>query len=341
MNDKTREIIETVRKSINKQYKDNVLFLGLDDMERTSIDVIPTGSLGLDTAMGVGGWPKGRIVEIYGEESSGKSTLVLTAIAQCQKMGGIAALIDTEHSMEWGYAEALGVNTNDLMISQPDYGEQALDVADTLLKTSAVDLIALDSVAGLVPKAELEGDMGKAHVGLQARLMGQAMRKMAGVAHDVNTLLMFTNQTRFKVGITYGSPITTPGGQALKFYASVRVQVARIGMDKENGSGSVKVKVVKNKVAVPFKEAEFDLIWGKGIDSTGEIIDLAEKHGLVNLKGPWYIYKDYKIQGKDRFREMLLNNPQELGELTENTCKAISSMMIPTVQKAQESNEAE
>ncbi|MFM7273558.1 MAG: recombinase RecA, partial [Gammaproteobacteria bacterium] len=271
------------------------------------------GSLGLDIALGIGGLPKGRVVEIYGPESSGKTTLTLSVIAECQKMGGTAAFIDAEHALDPGYAEKLGVNVEDLIVSQPDTGEQALEVVDMLVRSAAVDVIVVDSVAALTPRAEIEGEMGDAHVGLQARLMSQALRKITGNINRSNTLVIFINQIRMKIGVMFGSPETTTGGNALKFYCSVRLDIRRIGAVKEGDEvvgSETRVKVVKNKVAPPFRETEFDILYGKGINRMGEIVDIGSKLGLVDKSGAWYSYKGDRIgQGKANVCRYLLENP--------------------------------
>lgn len=283
------------------------------------MDVIHTGSISLDIALGVGGLPKGRIIEIYGPESSGKTTLTLQAIANCQKDGGICAFIDAEHALDINYAQILGVNIPDLLISQPDTGEQALEIVDQLVNSGAVDLIVVDSVAALTPKAEIEGDMGDSHVGLQARLMSQALRKLTGNVKKTNTTIIFINQIRMKIGVMFGSPETTTGGNALKFYASVRLDIRRIGTVKKGDEAignETKVKVVKNKVAPPFKEAEFEILFGQGISKEGEIIDLAVKHNIIEKSGAWYSYNGSKLgQGKDNTREFLKQNLELLSEI--------------------------
>ncbi len=283
------------------------------------IPSISTGSLGLDLALGIGGLPRGRIVEIYGPESSGKTTLALQVVAEAQKNGGSCAYIDAEHALDPSYAGKLGVNINDLLISQPDTGEQALEIADTLVRSGALDVLVVDSVAALVPKAELEGDMGDSHVGLQARLMSQALRKLtASVAHS-NTLMIFINQIRMKIGVMFGSPETTTGGNALKFYASVRIDIRRIGSikDKDDVIGNqTKVKIVKNKVAPPFKTVEFDIMYGEGISKTGELIDLGLKIGLIEKSGAWFSYKGEKLgQGRENIRQLLKENTKLAAEI--------------------------
>lgn len=291
------------------------------------VAVIPTGSLGLDIGLGIGGYPRGRIVEIYGPESSGKTTLTLHAIANVQKQGGVAAFIDAEHALDIGYARKLGVKTEELLISQPDYGEQALEIADMLVRSGAVDLVVVDSVAALVPKAEIEGDMGDSHVGLQARLMSQALRKLTGSVSRSNCMIFFTNQIRMKIGVMFGSPETTTGGNALKFYASVRLDVRRIGAIKEASpsiagkevaviGNRTRVKVVKNKMAAPFREVEFDILYGQGISRSGEILDMASDLGFVQKSGAWYAFDGERIgQGRDNARTYMEQHPAIMTKL--------------------------
>ena len=298
---------------IEKQFgKGSIMRLGVGEVVE-AIEVVSTGSLGLDIALGVGGLPRGRVVEIYGPESSGKTTLTLQVIAQMQKMGGTCAFIDAEHALDTGYAQKLGVNLQELLISQPDTGEQALEIVDALVRSGSVDLVVIDSVAALTPKAELEGEMGDSLPGLQARLMSQALRKLTGTVKKTNTMVVFINQIRMKIGVMFGNPETTTGGNALKFYSSVRLDIRRTGSIKrgEEVIGSeTKVKVVKNKVAPPFKVAEFDILYGEGISREGEIIDLGVEAKIVDKSGAWYAYKGEKIgQGKDNAREFLRENP--------------------------------
>jgi recombination protein RecA len=291
----------------------------LGDSPREKIPSISTGSLGLDVALGIGGLPRGRIVEIYGPESSGKTTLTLQVIAEAQKAGGTCAFIDAEHALDPEYAENLGVKIDDLLVSQPDTGEQALEVCDMIVRSGAVDVVVIDSVAALTPKAEIEGDMGDHHVGLQARLMSQALRKMAGNIKNSNTLVIFINQIRMKIGVMFGSPETTTGGNALKFYASVRLDIRRIGSIKEGDEivgNDTRVKVIKNKVAPPFKQAEFQILYGKGIYRLGEVIDLGVQIGLVDKAGAWYSYKGERIgQGKKNSSDYLRDNPHLAEEI--------------------------
>jgi len=298
---------------IEKQFgKGSVMRMGDNEAAR-DIEAISTGSLGLDVALGIGGLPKGRVVEIYGPESSGKTTLTLQVIAECQKKGGTAAFIDAEHALDPSYAEKLGVNVDDLLVSQPDTGEQALEIADMLVRSSAVDVVVVDSVAALTPKAEIEGDMGDSHMGLHARLMSQALRKLTANIKRSNTLVIFINQIRMKIGVMFGNPETTTGGNALKFYASVRLDIRRIGAIKkadEVVGSETRVKVVKNKVAPPFKQAEFDILYNEGISREGEIIDMGVKMDIVEKAGAWYSYNGDRIgQGKDNVRNFLKENP--------------------------------
>lgn len=297
---------------IERQFgKGSIMRLGDEDIYK-DIDVVPTGSLNLDLALGVGGLPRGRVVEIYGPESSGKTTLTLQAIAEAQKLGGTAAFIDAEHALDPQYAKRLGVNTDDLLVSQPDTGDQALEILDMLVRSGAVDLVVVDSVAALTPKAEIEGDMGDHHVGLHARLMSQALRKLTANIKRSNTLVIFINQIRMKIGVMFGNPETTTGGNALKFYSSVRMDIRRIGAIKKGDEvvgNQTRVKVVKNKVAPPFKQCEFDILYNEGISHEGELIDLGVKHGLVEKSGAWYSYDGERIgQGRDNVRAWLKEN---------------------------------
>jgi recombination protein RecA len=299
---------------IEKQFgKGSIMKMG-DGSVIDDIQVVSTGSLGLDIALGVGGLPRGRVVEIYGPESSGKTTMTLSVIAEMQKLGGTAAFIDAEHALDPIYAQKLGVNVGDLLISQPDTGEQALEIADMLVRSGAVDIVVVDSVAALTPKAEIEGEMGDSHMGLQARLMSQALRKLTANIKRTNTLVIFINQIRMKIGVMFGSPETTTGGNALKFYASVRLDIRRIGSIKRGDEvvgSETRVKVVKNKVAPPFKEALFDILYGEGVSREGEIIELGVNHKIVDKSGAWYSYQGEKIgQGKDNSREYLREHPE-------------------------------
>ncbi len=319
MKDSDREkALEAALAQIDRAFgKGSAMKLG--SREAINIEAISTGSLGLDIALGIGGLPKGRVIEIYGPESSGKTTLTLHVIAEAQKMGGTAAFIDAEHALDPGYAKKLGVDIDNLIVSQPDTGEQALEIADTLVRSNAVDILVIDSVAALVPRAEIEGEMGDTHVGLQARLMSQALRKITGSISRSNCMVIFINQIRMKIGVMYGSPETTTGGNALKFYASVRLDIRRIGQvkDREDIVGNAtRVKVVKNKVAPPFKQVEFDIMYGEGISKTGELLDLGVKAGLVEKSGSWFSYDSVRIgQGRENSKTFLLDNPEMAAKL--------------------------
>lgn len=311
--------------TIEKQFgKGSIMKLG--EAHRVQVETVPTGSLSLDIALG-GGIPKGRIIEIYGPESSGKTTLTLHAIAEIQKQGGSAAFIDAEHALDPAYAKRLGVDTDNLLISQPDNGEQALEIAETLVRSSAVDLIVVDSVAALVPRAEIEGDMGDSHMGLQARLMSQALRKLTGVINRSNTTVIFINQIRMKIGVMFGNPETTTGGNALKFYASVRMDIRRISQIKQGEDvigNRARVKVVKNKIAPPFRQAEFDIMYNKGISKSGDIVDLGVAHNIVEKSGAWFAYKDNKIgQGREAAKAYLEENPSVMEEIAKKTREAV------------------
>ncbi|AJC85663.1 recombinase RecA [Campylobacter sp. RM16704] len=321
MDDNKRKSLDAALKSLDKTFgKGTILRLG--DKEVEKIDSIPTGSVGLDLALGIGGVPKGRIIEIYGPESSGKTTLTLHIIAECQKKGGVCAFIDAEHALDVKYAKNLGVDTENLYISQPDFGEQALEIVETIARSGAIDLIVVDSVAALTPKAEIEGDMGDQHVGLQARLMSQALRKLTGIIHKMNTTVVFINQIRMKIGMMgYGTPETTTGGNALKFYASVRLDVRKTATLKQNDEpigNRVKVKVAKNKVAPPFKQAEFDVMFGEGISREGELIDYGVKLDIIDKSGAWFSYKASKLgQGRENAKAFLKENPAIADEITQ------------------------
>ncbi len=311
--------LKSVISNIEKSYgKGSIMMLGKKDID-TNIDVYSTGSLGLDIALGIGGLPKGRVIEVYGPESSGKTTLTLHIIAEAQKVGGTCAFIDAEHALDPGYAKKLGVNIDELLISQPDTGEQALEISDTLVKSEGIDLLVIDSVAALVPRAELEGEMGDSLPGLQARLMSQALRKLTSSISKTNTMVVFINQLRMKIGVMFGSPEVTTGGNALKFYSSVRLDIRRIGAikDKDNIIGNqTRVKVVKNKMAPPFKMVEFDIMYGEGISKIGEIIDLGVQADIIDKSGAWYSYKDEKIgQGRENTKQFLKDNPELLNEI--------------------------
>ncbi len=325
MDDNKNKALIAALAQIERQFgKGSVMRMGDGNVGR-DIEAISTGSLGLDIALGIGGLPKGRVVEIYGPESSGKTTLTLQVIAECQKNGGTAAFIDAEHALDPGYAEKLGVKVDELLISQPDTGEQALEITDMLVRSAAVDVVVIDSVAALTPKAEIEGEMGDTHVGLQARLMSQALRKLTANIKRSNTLVIFINQIRMKIGVMFGSPETTTGGNALKFYASVRLDIRRIGAIKkgeETMGSETRVKVVKNKVAPPFRTAEFDILYNEGISRESEIINLATQLGLIEKSGAWYSYKQEKIgQGKENVRMYLKENTQ-LAALLEQQIRA-------------------
>ena len=318
MADTKKQSLDTALKQIESQFgKGTIMKLGT--RETVEVPSIRTGSFGLDKALGIGGLPKGRVVEIYGPESSGKTTLTLQIIAECQKAGGSAAFIDAEHALDPEYAKALGVDIDELLLSQPDTGEQALEVTDMLVKSGSLDVIVVDSVAALVPRAELEGDMGDSHVGLQARLMSQALRKITGSIQKSNTLVIFINQIRMKIGVMFGSPETTTGGNALKFYSSVRLDIRRIGAIKDGDEvvgNETRVKVVKNKMAPPFKVVEFQILYGKGINKNAEIIEFAVKKGIIEKAGAWYSYKGDKIgQGIAKTSEFLKENPKVLEEI--------------------------
>ena len=311
--------LESALQQIEKQYgKGSVMKLG-DTGVNMNVEVVPSGSLSLDAALGLGGFPKGRIVEIYGPESSGKTTVALHAVAEVQKRGGIAGFIDAEHALDPVYAANIGVDINNLYISQPDNGEQALEITETMVRSGAVDIVIVDSVAALVPKAEIEGDMGDSHVGLQARLMSQALRKLTAVISKSNCIVIFINQLREKVGVMFGNPETTTGGRALKFYASVRLDVRRIEALKAGGEvvgNRTRVKVVKNKVAPPFREAEFDIMFGQGISKEGDILDLAVEENIIQKSGAWFAYNDEKIgQGRENAKQFLKEHPEVLDEV--------------------------
>ena len=319
MDDNKRKALSAALGQIEKQFgKGAVMRMG-DVSAVRDIEVISTGSLGLDIALGIGGLPRGRVIEIYGPESSGKTTLTLQVIAEAQKLGGTAAFVDAEHALDPGYAEKLGVDVDELLVSQPDTGEQALEITDMLVRSASIDVVVVDSVAALTPKAEIEGDMGDSHMGLQARLMSQALRKLTGNIQRSNTMVIFINQIRMKIGVMFGNPETTTGGNALKFYSSVRMDIRRIGAIKKGDEitgNETRVKVVKNKMAPPFKKAEFQILYGEGISREAELIDLGVQHGFVEKSGAWYSYGEDRIgQGKDNVREFLKANPDIAAEI--------------------------
>ncbi len=344
MDENKKKALGAALSQIERQFgKGSVMRLGDSSIER-DIDVVSTGSLALDVALGIGGLPRGRIVEIYGPESSGKTTLTLQVIAACQRQGGTAAFIDAEHALDPAYAKRLGVNVDELLISQPDTGEQALEIADMLVRSSAVEVVIVDSVAALTPKAEIEGEMGDSHMGLQARLMSQALRKLTANIKRSNTLVIFINQIRMKIGVMFGNPETTTGGNALKFYASVRLDIRRVGNIK-NGDEVVgsetRVKVVKNKVAPPFRQAEFDILYNEGISREGEIIELGVLHNLVDKAGAWFSYKNQRIgQGKDNARTFLKEHP-EMAQEIEGLIRAKLLKPIAKTKTSQEETETE
>ncbi len=324
-NEEKLKALDAALAQIEKQYgKGSVMKLG-DKSANMNIEVVPTGSLSLDIALGLGGMPRGRIVEIYGPESSGKTTVALHVVAEIQKMGGIAGFIDAEHALDPVYAKNIGVDIDNLYISQPDNGEQALEITETMVRSGAVDVIIVDSVAALVPKAEIDGEMGDSHVGLHARLMSQALRKLTGIISKSNCVVIFINQLREKVGVMFGNPETTTGGRALKFYSSVRMDVRRIESLKMNGEvigNRTRIKVVKNKIAPPFREAEFDIMFGQGISKEGDILDIAANEGIVQKTGAWFAYNENKIgQGRENAKAFLKNNPEVLAEI-ENKVRA-------------------
>ena len=343
MNEDRKRALEAALGQIDKQFgKGSVMRLG-DNEASKYFESISTGSIGLDVALGIGGLPKGRVVEIYGPESSGKTTLTLQVIAEAQKAGGTAAFVDAEHALDPKYAEKLGVDDDELLVSQPDTGEQALEITDMLVRSSAVDIIVVDSVAALTPKAEIEGDMGDSHMGLQARLMSQALRKLTGNIKRSNTMVIFINQIRMKIGVMFGSPETTTGGNALKFYSSVRLDIRRIGALKDRDEivgNSTRVKVVKNKVAPPFKQVEFDIMYGEGISKTGEIIDLGVKEGIIEKSGAWFSYGDERIgQGRENAKMYLKENENICNEIEEKIRRSYSINDDEIVEEVQDQAE--
>ena len=342
MDEKKKKALDAALAQIEKQYGKGSVMRMDDSSVVEGIQSVSTGSLGLDIALGIGGLPRGRVVEIYGPESSGKTSLTLSVIAQMQKIGGTAAFIDAEHALDTQYAAKLGVNIGDLLVSQPDTGEQALEITDMLVRSGSVDMIVIDSVAALTPRAEIEGDMGDSHMGLQARLMSQALRKLTSQIQRTNTLVIFINQLRMKIGVMFGNPETTTGGNALKFYASVRLDIRRIGAIKKGDEivgAETRVKVVKNKVAPPFKKAEFDVLYGEGISLEGEIIDEGVNLDLIEKSGSWYSYKSEKIgQGKDKVREYLKDNP-DISKEIEDLIRSQSNLSMANKEIEQNENE--
>lgn len=331
-NDKNRALDLAVS-SIEKQFgKGSIMCLGENDQLSGKVETISSGSIGIDLALGVGGYPRGRVVEVFGPEASGKTTLTLHAIAEAQKMGGTAAFIDAEHALDLGYARRVGVKTDELLISQPDCGEQGLEIADILVRSGAVDLIVIDSVAALTPRAELEGDMGDQHVGLHARLMSQALRKLSGNIARNSTLVFFINQIRIKIGVMFGNPETTTGGNALKFYSSVRIEIRRISAIKQGDKvigNRTRVKVVKNKMAPPFRQIEFDVIYGEGISRMGDLVDLGVEAGIVGKSGAWFSYGDERIgQGRENAKTFLKENP-EIAAQIERSIREINGLLQP------------
>ncbi|MCL7744665.1 recombinase RecA [Guyparkeria hydrothermalis] len=339
MDENRKKALSAALSQIERQFGKGAV-MRMNDEGRRNVPSVSTGSIALDAALGIGGLPRGRVVEIYGPESSGKTTLTLQVLAQAQKAGGTCAFIDAEHALDPTYAEKLGVNVDDLLVSQPDTGEQALEIADMLVRSGAVDAVVVDSVAALVPKAEIEGEMGDSHVGLQARLMSQALRKLTGNIKRTNCMVMFINQIRMKIGVTYGSPETTTGGNALKFYSSVRLDIRRVGAVKKGEEvigNQTRIKVVKNKMAPPFKVVDCDILYGEGISHLLELVDLGAKHGIIQKAGAWYSYGDTRIgQGKDNARQFLAENP----EMAEEIEAQIREIMMPKPAPAAETTDA-
>ena len=340
MNEEKRKALDAVLAQIEKTYgKGAIMKLG-EDAGNIDIEVIPTGCLSLDLALGIGGLPRGRMIEIYGPESSGKTTVALQAIAEAQKLGGVAAFVDAEHALDPVYAKKLGVDLDDLYVSQPDTGEQALDIVDALVRSSAVDIVVVGSVAALTPKAEIEGDMGDSHVGLQARLMSQALRKLTAIVNKSKTCVVFINQLREKVGVMFGNPEVTPGGKALKFYASVRIDIRKTDIlkDTEGAAGNrTRAKVVKNKLAPPFRQAEFDIMYGEGISQEGCLIDLGVQYDVIKKSGAWFSYNDQKVaNGREKMRQFLKDNPELSKEIEEKIRAAAKGASVDEVAGAEE-----
>ena len=340
MNEEKRKALDAVLAQIEKAYgKGAIMKLG-EDAGNTDIEVIPTGCLSLDLALGIGGLPRGRMIEIYGPESSGKTTVALHAVAEAQKLGGVAAFVDAEHALDPVYAKKLGVDLDDLYVSQPDTGEQALDIVDALVRSSAVDIIVVDSVAALTPKAEIEGDMGDSHVGLQARLMSQALRKLTAIVNKSKTCVVFINQLREKVGVMFGNPEVTPGGKALKFYASIRIDVRKTDIlkDTEGAAGNrTRAKVVKNKLAPPFRQAEFDIMYGEGVSQEGCLIDLGVQYDIIKKSGAWFSYNDQKVaNGREKMRQFLKDNPELAKEIEQRIRTAAKGAPVDEVAGAEE-----
>lgn len=347
-NSEKRKALDAAMSQIEKQFgKGSVMKLG--DFKSMEVEAISTGALNLDIALGIGGIPRGRIIEIYGPESSGKTTLALHAVAEAQKLGGEAAFIDAEHALDPSYAKKIGVDIDNLIVSQPDTGEQALEIAEALIRSGAIDIIVVDSVAALVPKAEIDGDMGDSHIGLQARLMSQALRKLAGAINKTNAIIIFINQLREKVGVMFGNPETTAGGRALKYYASVRMDIRRIESIKQDGEvigNRTRVKVVKNKVAPPFREAEFDIVYGKGISKEGSVLDLAVDLDIIQKAGSWFSYNGERIgQGRENIKNMLAENPEFMAEVEkkvrDNFNKAFENALVEGEKDEEEDVEPE
>ncbi len=341
MNEEKRKALDAVLAQIEKAYgKGAIMKLG-EDAGNTDIEVIPTGCLSLDLALGIGGLPRGRMIEIYGPESSGKTTVALHAVAEAQKLGGVAAFVDAEHALDPVYAKKLGVDLENLYVSQPDTGEQALDIVDALVRSSAVDIIVVDSVAALTPKAEIEGDMGESHVGLQARLMSQALRKLTAIVNKSKTCVVFINQLREKVGVMFGNPEVTPGGKALKFYASVRIDIRKTDIlkDTDGAAGNrTRAKVVKNKLAPPFRQAEFDIMYGEGVSQEGCLIDLGVQYDIIRKSGAWFSYNDQKVaNGREKMRQFLKDNPELSKEIEMKIRAAAKGAPVEEVAGAEES----